>query len=74
MNELTSGEPLQQILDRRERTAAISTATTVAVALATWALMVTLALSMVATAPPLDPVAIDADLPPASLDGLAYSP
>jgi hypothetical protein len=74
VNELTSDEPLQQILDRRERTAALSTATTVAIAFAVWALMITLALSMVASAPPIDPVPIGADSPPASLDGLAYSP
>jgi hypothetical protein len=74
MNELTSDEPLQQILDRRERSAALSTATTVALALAAWALMVTLALSMVASAPPIDPIAIDVDSPPTNLDGLRYSP
>ena len=74
MNELTSGEPLQRILERRERAAALSAVADIATRLVAWTLAIALALSLAASALAIDPSTIGKDTPPISLEGFTYSP
>ncbi len=74
MNELTSRESLQQILDRRERTIAMSTAATVTAVLVALLLAAALVLDLAAAAPAFDATAAGTEAPPASAEGLMYSP
>jgi len=77
MNELTAGESLQQILDRRERAAAMSGLASLASSMVVILLATAVFLDLAAATPlaaTLDSAAPVVEAAPHALDGLTYAP
>lgn len=72
MNELTSSESLQQILDRRARNERNSALASVAIGLVIWILVVGLMLGIAVSMPPGEPGETTAESPPVALGSLTY--